>query len=139
MPSRKPRRLKLVAGTIRPGRDRPELELPAVDGLPEAPDCLDVVAAQEFERVARVMHGAGVLTEADLGVLTAYAASWSGLVKQWSNGLRPQSAELTAFRQLANELGLSPRSRTTMAPGQPGRNAGNRFTGREAPPGIREK
>lgn len=136
MPSRKPRTLKLVAGTLRAGRDKPELEVAVVEGLPEAPAFLDVVAAQEFDRVAAVLHGAGVLTEADLGLLTAYAAAWSGLVKQWSNGLRPLSAELTAFRQLANELALSPRSRASMPPGAPGKPSANRFAGRKAPQAV---
>lgn len=132
MPSPKPRRLKLVSGTLKPSRDRPELELPKVEGLPDAPEFLDVLAAQEFDRVALILHGAGVLTEADLGLLTAYSATWSALVKQWSNGLRPLSADITAFRQVANELGLSPRSRASMPPTNPVRKE-NRFKGMEQP------
>src|SRR5437868_3003726 len=79
MPGRKPRNLKLVSGTLRPGRDRAELEFPAIDGVPEAPDFLDVEGAKEFERVARILTGARVLSDADLGLLAAYAAHWSGL------------------------------------------------------------
>jgi phage terminase small subunit len=128
MPARKPRALKAVAGTIRPCRDKPELELPKVEGLPEAPQFLDIVAATEFDRVARVLHGAGVLTEADFGLLTAYAAAWSDLVRHWENRGRPKSAELTAFRQLATELGLSPKARAGLPPPRDPKK-GNRFLG----------
>jgi phage terminase small subunit len=108
--------LKLVNGTIKPGRDKPELELPPLEGIPEAPAFLDIEGAREFERCARLLYGPGVLTEADLALLTAYAAVWSSLVKQWANAIRPQAAELTAFRQLAGELGMTPRSRASLPP-----------------------
>jgi len=124
MPARKPRALKAAKGTLQPCRDRPELELPTVEALPTAPTFLDITAAQEFDRVAKLLFEVGVLSDADLGLLTAYAASWSGLVKQWENQIRPTAAELTAFRQLASEMGLSPRSRSSLPPahGRPGKS-----------------
>lgn len=134
MPARKPRALKAFTGTLKPCRDRPELVLPSVASVPDAPPFLDVNGASEFGRVASILFNAGVLTESDLALLTAYAACWSGLVQQWENRVRPTAADLTAFRQLASELGLSPRSRASLPPptdpaginpfaslGQPGR------------------
>ncbi len=116
MPARKPRRMKLLNGTIQPCRDRAELELAPVQGPPEAPGFLDVAAADEFDRVANLLHCAGVLTQADFSLLVTYAAAWGNLVKLWTGGIRPTPADLTAFRQLATELGLSPRSRASLPP-----------------------
>jgi phage terminase small subunit len=116
MPARQPRSVKAFKGTLQPCRDRPELELPPVSAVPEPPAFLDVCAAQEFDRVAGMLFRIGALSDGDLGLLTAYAATWSGLVKQWENHVRPTAAELTAFRQIASELGLSPRSRASLPP-----------------------
>jgi len=116
MPTRIPRRLKLVHGTLQPCRDRPELELPPVEGAPEPPDFLDIEGAKEFTRVAGILTAARVLAAADLGLLTAYAAQWSVLVKLWRLGMRPLAAELMAFTRLAGELGLTIRSRASLPP-----------------------
>lgn len=129
MPARKPRRLKALTGTLQACRDRPELELPQIDGVPEAPDFLDIVAAKEFDRAAALLTAAGVLSEGDLGLLTAYAAAWGNLVKLWLAGMNPKPAELTAFRQVATELGLSPRARASLPQPKRGAGNGNKFAG----------
>lgn len=126
MPARQPRSVKAFKGTLQPCRDRPELELPPVSAVPRAPTFLDVRGVQEFDRIAGMLFEIGALTDGDLGLLTTYAAAWSGLVKQWENQVRPTAAELTAFRQLASELGLSPRSRASLPP-LPSQSGGNRF------------
>ena len=113
----RPRRLKVIAGTDRPDRRKPELELPAIHGLPEPGDFLDVVGANEFTRVAGLLHVAGLLTEGDVGVLSAYAATWSRLVRKWGcDAAIVTAAEINAFRALAGELGLTPASRAKLSP-----------------------
>lgn len=133
MPPRKPRRLKVIAGTLKPSRDRPELELDPIDAPPEPPDFLDVVGAQEFERVAKLLHGAGVLAEVDLGVLTAYAAAWSNLVRHWRHQLPTTAADVTVYRQLCNDLGLSPRARASLPPSDRSKGP-NKFAAHGKPP-----
>ena len=112
----RPRRLKVIAGTDRPDRRKPELELPVIHGLPEPGEFLDVVGADEFTRVARLLHVAGVLTDGDIGILSAYAATWSRLVRKWGGTITVTAAEINAFRALAGELGLTPASRAKLPP-----------------------
>ena len=132
---RKPRALKAVAGTDRPDRDRPELELPPADGIPEPPDFLDIRGSQEFTRVANLLHGAGVLAAVDNAILAAYAGAWAGLVRRWSSGVHPTAADLNAFRALAGELGLSPAARARI-PGDSGKkNPKNPFANNGKRPG----
>lgn len=130
MSTRKPRALKVVAGTLKPCRDRAEMELETISvaGLAAPPEWLHEAGRAEYLRAGAVLAAAGVLTVGDETTLLAYAAAWAGLVRQWSNGLNPTAADLSAFRLLANDLGLSPRSRASLPPPQ-GESATNKFAG----------
>jgi phage terminase small subunit len=122
-----PRKLKVIAGTDRPCRRKPELELPPIPGLPEPPQFLDVVGADEFTRVARVLHVAGILSTVDVAILVTYSATWSRLVRQWRNEVDPDAASLNAFRALCGELGLTPASRARLSPPSDDSSKRNRF------------
>lgn len=126
--NRKPRALKIVSGTLRPSRDRAEIELETIGvaGLAEPPDWLAEPGRTEYLRAGAILAGAGVLTVGDEAVLLTYAASWAGLVRMWENDLQPNAADLTAFRLLANDLGLSPRARASL-PSPGARPVGNKF------------
>ena len=125
-----PTALKKLAGN--PGkRALPENEPQYEVEIPDCPEHLDEVAKAEWERMAKAMHAAGVLTKADRAVMAAYCESWSLYVRASvdvqtygtvlvspKSGLPFASPHLnvmtTAMKQLrayAVELGLSPSSR----------------------------
>ena len=108
--------LKILAGTDRPYRRTPELQLPPPDNLPLPPQFLDVRGAQEFTRVAEILKNSRILAAEDFGILTAYAALWSSIVRNLENGVEVKPSMFTAFRQYSGELGLSPASRAKLPP-----------------------
>ena len=75
-----PTRVKELLGN--PGK-RPlngrEPKYPA--GVGKAPDHLDEIARKEWNRVAKLLTAAGVVTAVDRGVLAVYCAVWSRLVR----------------------------------------------------------
>jgi len=107
---KRPSKLKLIAGTSR--GDRPEVEpvaLPILKALPHAPDWLpNAHAVKEWERLAPILHGVGLLTEAGLSALGMLCALHGKLVQLWSAGESPNAAMLASYRNLVNDFGLTP-------------------------------
>ncbi len=127
----KPTRLKLLAGTARPGRMRnePQPEIKA----PRCPGWLAPAAKSEWKRLAKTLVRLGVLTELDRGVFSSYCQSWAkwqeaeraiqkhGLVIRTKTGYVMQSPvvsiakqERKAMLEAGSELGLSPAARTRL-------------------------
>jgi len=107
---KRPSKLKLITGTSR--NDRPEVEavaLPVLKSLPLAPDWLpNAHAVKEWERLAPILHGVGLLTEAGLSALGMLCALHGKLVQLWSAGESPNAAMLASYRNLVNDFGLTP-------------------------------
>jgi len=143
MKGRKPRPtyLKLVTGN--PGR-RPlnSAEARAVPGLPQPPAELAADARNEWRRVARALHRAGLLAVLDRATLAAYCQAWarwraaekalaemaardpvtSGLLIKTSNGNAIQNPLVgiankaaAAMVRYAAEFGMTPSARSRIA------------------------
>lgn len=104
-----------------------------IAGVPKPPAWLSKDAKAEWKRVAAILVERNVLTDADLGTLESYCTA-TGLIRECqreinSKGLtiigpkgpmrnpaiNAQNAAITQARLLANELGLTPVSRSRPA------------------------
>jgi P27 family predicted phage terminase small subunit len=126
----KPTALKILEGN--PGR-RPILPDPRPERvvLPRCPEHIDDLGRREWNRVARAMFTAGLLTQLDRAGLAAYCVAWSRwvkaeealarvpalIIKSKAGGMYQnpylgvaQAALRDLMRTMA-ELGLSPTSR----------------------------
>ena len=109
------------------------------EGLPDCPPHLGEEAREEWHRLAKVLHGMGVLTVVDRAALAAYCQSWarwveaeerlrdspvllktpSGYVQQ-NPWLSIANKQLELMGRYMVELGLTPASRSrvnVLAPG----------------------
>lgn len=127
---RKPRALKIIAGTVRADRDRyPVLALPLAESVPEAPSWLpNLHAVREWARLAPALHAAGLLTEVGLSALGMLCALHGRLVQTWSAGESPKIYLIAQYRSLASDFGLTPIAQARMKT-QRGPLAQNRFVG----------
>lgn len=128
---------------MRGRKPKPDAKAANVPGraLPRCPSHLDEAARNEWRRLARPMHEAGVLTIADRGALAAYCQAWSRWVEaeeklketpmllkspsgyiQQSPWLSISNKQLEIMGRYMAELGLTPsaRSRLTSANPPPG-------------------
>jgi len=85
--------------------------------LPPCPDYLDPVAADEWSRIVKIFADKNVLRATDFGVVTLYCHMFSKMRHALTNGdvdglMTP--AWITQFRQLSQELGLTPVSRAKL-------------------------
>lgn len=131
---KKPRRLRVVAGTDRPDRAFDAVELPAVSELPDPPDWLpNAHAVREWHRLSAVLHGAGLLTEASLSALGMLCSLHGKLLQLWSVGETPSGHMLAQYRLLANDFGLTPVAQGRVSAGT-AKTRGNRFSRFSRPP-----
>lgn len=107
---RKPTSLKVVAGTDRPDRNRPEaVDLPLVSGVPLAPDWLpNAHAIKEWDRLAPILHANKLLTEAGLSALGQLCALHGKTVQLYAAGEAPVASMVAQLRGLMNDFGLTP-------------------------------
>lgn len=109
-PGKKPRNMKVVAGTDRPDREAPpSIEHEPVSELPEAPDWLpNAHAVKEWDRLGPILVGMGLLTDASLSAFGTLCALHGKLVQLWSAGESPTGHMLAQYRALINDFGLTP-------------------------------
>lgn len=131
-PAPKPTALKVAQGN--PGKRALNANEPKPDAtMPQCPRWLNKAARGEWQRVARRLHNAGVLTYVDRGVLAVYCQAYGRLVEaetelrlrgdviETTNGNLVQSPYLQianrAMDQMvraAKELGMTPASRSSI-------------------------
>jgi P27 family predicted phage terminase small subunit len=131
---RKPDEIKKLEGTYREDRANPDAPVYRA-APPPMPDWLSVPAAAEWCRHVPLLAEKRVLAETDLGVLAAYCSavgdqqlanetlkhsprfyeSEGGLWKEHPAAKASRDAG-QQVRMLANELGLSPASRSKVSP-----------------------
>jgi P27 family predicted phage terminase small subunit len=106
------------------------------DGIPRCPDHLTQVARTEWRRVARALHGMGVLTLIDRAALAAYCAAYSRWVEaeeklketptlyktpsgyvQQSPWLGIANKQMELMGRYMTELGMTPAARSRVAVG----------------------
>lgn len=144
---RRPKPTALRRSDGNPGkRGYNPLEPVPPDGLPSCPDHLGEVARDEWDRIAGVLHGMGVVTTVDRAALAAYCQCYgrwveaedrlrdtplllktpSGYVQQ-SPWLSVANKQLELMGRYMTELGITPASRSRVAiTGVPGEE--NRIT-----------
>lgn len=128
---RKPRALKVVAGTIKPSRDvKPDVEIPPVAEVPEAPDWLpNAHAIKEWNRLAPILVANKLLTDVGLGPLGNLCALHGKMVQLWAAGEAPVASMVAQYRNLINDFGMTPVSQGKVK--QVGEEpAGNKFAQR---------
>src|SRR5689334_9259657 len=108
---RKPNHLKAIAGTERPDREpeAPPIELPLVEGVPPAPLWLsNAHATAEWNRLAPILHGVGLLTEGGLTTLGVLCSLFGKICQLYAAGESPTGHMVAQYRALANDFGLTP-------------------------------
>ena len=107
--ARKPHNLKVVAGTARPDRIAPAVEIPSIDEIPPAPEWMpNGHAVREWERLTRVLVANRLLTEGGLSALGQMCALHGKIVQLYAAGESPNAALIAQYRALANDFGLTP-------------------------------
>jgi phage terminase small subunit len=108
--TRKPRQLKVVAGTVQPCRDTPApLELPTIEEVPSAPDWLpNAHAVKEWDRLAPILAANKLLTEAGTSALAHLCALHGKIVQLYAAGESPVASMVSQYRNLINDFGLTP-------------------------------
>lgn len=110
-PSKKPRSLKVIAGTERPSRapESPPVDLPTVDSTPPAPDWLpNAHAVKEWERLAPLLVANKLLTEAGMSALGVLCALHGKIVQLFAAGESPTGHMVAQYRALVNDFGMTP-------------------------------
>jgi hypothetical protein len=107
---RKPRPLKIVAGTDRPCRRyEPGVEFDPIATQPPMPDWLpNEHAVAEWNRLAPILTQTRLLTEVALSSLAHLCALHGVLVEKWRAGEPPSGHVLAQYRALAGEFGITP-------------------------------
>lgn len=101
--------------------------------MPQAPRWLSYAGRKEWQRVARRLHAAGVLTYVDRGVLAVYCQAYgrlveaeaelktAGMIIETTNGnlvqspwLQVSNRAMDQMMRAARELGLTPASRSSI-------------------------
>lgn len=135
MAGRKPKPKGLSDLQGNPGKRTKNAEPKPPPGMPELPEHLDDEARAEWQRVATMLHELGLLTVMDRAAFAAYCQTWSRWVAA-ERALREQGPIILApsgypiqnphlaivnqclktMRGLLAEFGLTPSSRTRVAP-----------------------
>ena len=116
--SRTPNNLLKLAGTFREDRHGESgTSLDDCDGLgelPPPPDFLTDVGITEWYRISVILRTADLLKGTDFGIMIAYCK----LFQMIANGDADKTASIyTQFRGVANDLGLTPVSRSKIIVG----------------------
>ena len=127
---RKPRTLKVVAGTDRADREPAVVvDLPLVDSVPKAPDWLpNAHAIKEWDRLAPILHANKLLTEAGLSALGHLCALHGKVVQLYAAGEAPHASMVSQLRGLVNDFGLTPVAQGKVKPSGE-KETGNKFAG----------
>lgn len=120
MTAKKSSRLKAVAGTIRPGRDKPlaYVEEP-LEEVPEPPDWLpNTHAIKEWDRLGAILVANGLLTSAALSMFARLCALHGKLVQKMAAGETPTGFMLAQIRNLENDFCIPPMAASKVGLGE---------------------
>lgn len=115
------RDLKLVTGTLKPGRDKGACV--SSSGRPKRPDWLSDEVRREWNRVVPELQKAGVLSVLDRGMLAVYCSLWAQYAGGERRGVPIKAALISQMRAIAASFGLTPSDRARLNL-QPQKSAG---------------
>jgi len=125
----KPLGLKVLQGTVQKCRDGDKLdhaEFELCGEPPEAPAWLtDAHAVEEWDRLARILHGNGVLTVSGLSSLAVLCSMHGQIVGMFKTGECPTGTMMTSYILLVKEFGLTPVAQGKVRPSE--KKKQNRF------------
>ena len=105
---KKPNALKVLSGSRRIDK-HPSIAMPLVDEVPPSPAWLpNEHAAQEFERLAKILKANGLLNEANASPLAVVAATFGCIVATYERGEIPTAAMISQYRAGCGDFGLTP-------------------------------
>lgn len=130
-PGKKPKHLKVVAGTSRKDRDpAPVVDLPVIDRAPDPPGwLLNAHAINEWKRLAQILTANKLLTEGGLSTLGMLCNLHGEIVRQTSVGMMPPAHLFAQYRAMANDFGLTPVAQGKVKPSGEKEKPGGRFAG----------
>jgi len=94
----------------------PEIKLPQAESEWDAPEWLGEHGRDEWNRVCPMLRACKVLSEGDLNTLAMYCAVVDELIQSQYDKQPLKGTLLAQFRSFAAELGLTPASRSKIAP-----------------------
>lgn len=105
---KKPHNMKVIDGSRQPD-DGPTIDLPLVSDIPGAPDWMpNAHAIKEWDRLAPILHGVGLLTEGGISTLAHLCALHGKIVQLYAAGESPNASMVAQYRAIANDFGLTP-------------------------------
>jgi phage terminase small subunit len=112
----KPNAMKVLAGTDQPSRMRYEAAM-ELAGYPRPPaELIGPEAAAAWTTMIDALSPHKILAKADLMPLLHFCNLHQALLNKWAAGETPTAADITAFRLMANEFGVTPASRSKATP-----------------------
>jgi len=123
----KPRHLHVLAGTLRPSRDRgPGIALPLVTATPPAPNWLPSIrAVEQWNLLAPELIEHGLLTSASLMSFGQLCALGGTLADMWASHKVPTGHLIAQHTALCVQFGLMPLAQSKLHPATPDKP--NRF------------
>ena len=113
---RKPEAQKKLAGTDRPYRKREEAAFRLVSNNEPHPELMGPEAVGLWQTMTEELRRVNLFTVTDTPALVAYCNLYQSMVHKWREGESPNVNVLAQFRQLANEFGATPASRSKPVP-----------------------
>lgn len=134
---RKPTKLKVISGTVQPCRENKNAgaEFAPLSEIPDAPDWLPIDGVTEFERLAQILHNQKLLTDACLMPLAVLCGTYAKIVQQFKAGTMPTASQITQYRLLCVEFGLTPVSQGKVNAGALDDKKANKFAKNGQRPG----
>jgi phage terminase small subunit len=133
---RKPSNLKAISGTTQPCRIVPDdVQFEKIDYLPKAPDWLpNVHAVKEWDKLVRILHSSGVLTEACLSPLEMMCALRGKMVQLYHAGEAPSASLHNSLQAMQASFGLPPAAYGKIKPSNGDNDNDNPFSKHKKPP-----
>lgn len=132
---RKPNSLHKLNGTFRAdrhGKNGQSLDDSNLPDLPLPPDCLSLTARAEWIRIVAILSPMKLLRATDLGIMLAYCQLFDELfnpsVDAFGFKIKPPASLYTQFRGVANDLGLTPISRSKISLKDPAEKPDNEYS-----------
>lgn len=120
---------KRAKGETRPCRlSGVVVEMPVCDTVPQPPEWLEEEGKALWHEIAPMLYAQRVLTKADIPALIHMCAMHASHIRSHQALMPVTASESNALRGYFAEFGMTPSSRTKLAPAK-GDTKGNKFAG----------